>query len=840
MTVYAIQPSFARGELSPRLRARIDIDHYRSGLAVCENFYVMRQGGLRRRPPTLYQGPTKFPNTNAVIRKFVFSVTQSYALEFGDYYMRVFSSAGQIVSGGSPYEVVTPWPASVVGQLQFTQSNDVLFVVHNSYPPHKISRMGETDWVVEPIEFLDGPYLDIVKDGTFLKPGHSGNLVPTMDSNTAPSGVASASSTLTTGPDVSEYGPFSAYRAFDGNPNSEWRAEKGGGGQWLKYEYPTAKIVNGYYIQISSLLERYSVDDGPDILTPGSLRAPRSWTIDGSNDDSDWTILHTKAGVTGWGDGERRYYSFSNDVAYKYYRLSVADVDDSNSTTNPRPLSIARWAMSGGGADEALVTLRVSKRDSINRGAGFKTTDVGRHVRLLDEDAVWHWYMIEEFVDADTVRARLKSPPLPSDNRTTSFRLGAFATSEGFPSCVALWQERLFYAGTKGEPQTVWGSKRYDFYDFGTSTPLVDDDALTLKLSDVGPIAWMADAAELLIGTVSSVRPLGVSDRTQGFSAKNFNLGQPIRVGALAMQPVQCGEATLFVNRYGNAIHELVSDGSAYQAPDLSVLSEHIFRGGIRDIDYATSPNGQLFCALNDGSLGCATYERDQKTIAFHRSSLGGGALVRSVCSTPGPTRDDVWFIARRNGAQFVLKLGSDFDNEEQEERFHLDEALTYRGSAVTTVTGLGHLANQTVGILADGAVEVDAVVSNTGSVALPSGAPSQVIHVGLRYTSRATTLQIPSNGNDGSGFGRKKRVKKVIVSLQESGTCTARAAGVSEEMLVRDTGNDMDEVFPLITTDVKASVDDSWERRGVITLEAEDPVPCTILAITPAFESEP
>ena len=50
--LYPLQPVFARGELSPRLFSRVDIDHYKMGLAECVNWLVMKQGGLRRRPGT--------------------------------------------------------------------------------------------------------------------------------------------------------------------------------------------------------------------------------------------------------------------------------------------------------------------------------------------------------------------------------------------------------------------------------------------------------------------------------------------------------------------------------------------------------------------------------------------------------------------------------------------------------------------------------------------------------------------------------------------------------------------------------------------------------------------
>lgn len=51
-----IQTAFNAGELSPRLRGRVDSPVYRAGLAFCENFRVLPQGPLLMRAGTLHEG----------------------------------------------------------------------------------------------------------------------------------------------------------------------------------------------------------------------------------------------------------------------------------------------------------------------------------------------------------------------------------------------------------------------------------------------------------------------------------------------------------------------------------------------------------------------------------------------------------------------------------------------------------------------------------------------------------------------------------------------------------------------------------------------------------------
>ena len=99
--LYPMQPVFARGELSPRLFSRADIDHYKMGLAECVNWLIMKQGGLRRRSGTEWVNYGKFPQNRARLHKFVFSTLQAYTLEFGDHYIRFYANGGIVTKNAA-------------------------------------------------------------------------------------------------------------------------------------------------------------------------------------------------------------------------------------------------------------------------------------------------------------------------------------------------------------------------------------------------------------------------------------------------------------------------------------------------------------------------------------------------------------------------------------------------------------------------------------------------------------------------------------------------------------------------------------------------------------------
>jgi hypothetical protein len=835
-TQYAIQPSFGRGELSPRLHARVDIDHWRIGLAECSNFIVMRQGGVRRRPGTQYVNLTASQGANDIVRMvpFQFSVSQSYVLELGHLYMRVHGLGGTVTSGGVPYQITTPWAASDVMRLHFTQSADTIYVTHRNYPPQKLVRRGETNWTIAPVLLEDGPYLDIdITSGTTFGVNSTGN------TNTlfGPSSDASA---------TTETAGSEAWHAFDTSPVTEWMAA-GPGPAALHYTFSTPRVISGYALRSSAAVVQFGETVGSTTTIykiPGSLRAPRNWTFEGSGDGVNWTVLHTKAGETGWGDGERRYYTFSNKEAFQYYRLNVM-----GSNQPDRPVSVAELALQGAGPDIQYVVLEASGGFGINGDVGFSANDIGRHIRILSEDAYWHWFKIAEVNSATSINAELHSPPLPSTKRITQWRLGAFSPATGYPQTSAFYLGRLCYASTGRQPQTIWGSRTDAFDDFSTSIPLKPDDAFSFTFGTVGEIQWLAESGDLLAGTGAAVRSLGPANKTEGFSATNVAQGKPAQVGVSSLQPIQAGTWPVFTGRFLNAIHEASYsyDSQGYTAPDISVMSEHLLKKGVTAIAMAKNPSSIIWCAIADGTLVGVTYEKDQAMTALHRHALGGDGFVESLCTIPGLGRDELWLCVRRtrpdgSTMRTIERLAADFEPEVQarEDAYYVDCGLTYSGAATASLGGFGHLNGFTVQAMADGATEPDGTVTG-GVFTLPSGIPASTVHVGFGYTGRGRLLRISQGLGDGSGLGRKKRVKKIMLDVLDTGQLRAKATSRSFQDLVdRSAAETMGAAPALRTGPLSAHIDDQWGGQGVAEWETSGPQPATVRAATLMFDGEP
>jgi F5/8 type C domain len=134
-------------------------------------------------------------------------------------------------------------------------------------------------------------------------PWDSGNIIPTMTSNTSPSGVASTSSVYASG--------YDAWRAFDKVVNSDtgrWLSAAGTSA-WLQYDFGEPKTI-----------QKYTIVSG--LFPAGS---PKDWVFEASNTGAftgEQVVLDRQYSQTGWTTAKRGY-TFVNSNSYRFYRITV-------------------------------------------------------------------------------------------------------------------------------------------------------------------------------------------------------------------------------------------------------------------------------------------------------------------------------------------------------------------------------------------------------------------------------------------------------------------------------------------------------------------------------------
>lgn len=161
MALYQLKSSFTGGELSPSMYGRTDIAKYDSGAAVLRNFSVLRYGGAANRPGFKFIAQT-YNNKKAVLIPFMYSTDQNYIVEITAGRCQFYTDGGIVVKeDGTPYSIenfFTDKDLEDAAKIKYTQSADVLFIVHPAHAPMTLTRYGNLDWRFEAMDITGGPF----------------------------------------------------------------------------------------------------------------------------------------------------------------------------------------------------------------------------------------------------------------------------------------------------------------------------------------------------------------------------------------------------------------------------------------------------------------------------------------------------------------------------------------------------------------------------------------------------------------------------------------------------------------------------------------------------------
>ncbi|WP_042859479.1 discoidin domain-containing protein [Dickeya sp. NCPPB 3274] len=149
-------------------------------------------------------------------------------------------------------------------------------------------------------------------------------VVPAMTSANTPAGyVASASSAYNAS--------YAAYYAFDGSVSGNgWisaSAPTAATPQWLEIELPSQTQITGYIIT------------NPNSVI-GGLASPKSWLLQGSNDGSVWTTVHSVSNSTNNTADIDQEFPLSIAANYSKYRLYITDKNSSYAFVSIKKLKL--------------------------------------------------------------------------------------------------------------------------------------------------------------------------------------------------------------------------------------------------------------------------------------------------------------------------------------------------------------------------------------------------------------------------------------------------------------------------------------------------------------------
>lgn len=152
--IYKIQSNFSSGELSPRLLARVDLDQYSSGCKTMLNAYPLAHGGAKRRQGSVYVGEVFDSTEPAKFIPFVFSKDISYIAVINGGRIEFIKDGAFILNAGPRYYISSPYTASELTDIRFTQLGIDVYITHPNHPPKILTATGDTAWTLTDVPFI--------------------------------------------------------------------------------------------------------------------------------------------------------------------------------------------------------------------------------------------------------------------------------------------------------------------------------------------------------------------------------------------------------------------------------------------------------------------------------------------------------------------------------------------------------------------------------------------------------------------------------------------------------------------------------------------------------------
>jgi len=425
----------------------------------------------------------------------------------------------------------------------------------------------------------------------------------------------------------------------------------------------------------------------------------------------------------------------------------------------------------------------------------------------------------------------------------------ALSGSNNRPSVVTFFEQRLVFANTNNNPQTIFFSKNGDHDNFTVGTG--DNDALiyTIASNQVNAIRFLSATRVLTVGT-SGGEYVVTTTNDGPLTPTTTLIRKYSNYGSATVDPVQVADVTLFAQRGGRKLREFKYVGevntAGYQAPDMTILAEHITEGGVVQFAYQQEPDSVVWAVRNDGTLLGLTYRREEDVVAWHKHVLGGSfgsgqAVVESIATLPTDSgEDELYMIVKRtinSVTKRYVEVLKTFDfGSDTTSAFFVDSGLVYSGSSVTSLSGLYHLEGQSISVLANGASHPTKTVSS-GSVALDFGITSGAL--GYGFTSSMQTLRIEAGSVDGTSQGKPKRIHAITLRLFETvGIEVGNDSSNIDRIPFRDSSMDMDAAVPLFTGDKEIEFEGGFDDDDRIYVQQSQALPMTVLAFFPRLNT--
>jgi hypothetical protein len=853
--------SFNAGEFSPWTDPRIDLEKYHSAARTLLNMEILPYGGVFRRPGTVLFGAIHDQTETARLVPFVSGDGTAYVLEFGHQCLRIWTTGDApalVMDGASPLLIDTPYEAGELRALSFSQLNDILFIAHVNHSPKNLAYYSATSWRLFPFS----------PDYPALLPINETDIKLTIPLSSPPSGSAWSSSTTYAAGDQVEYTTggvtYTFASRFGSNKNNPPGSSfnrlipLGGGYRWLtktvKEQWwqnlgPSASLGSSADYAIGKRItltasnplfssnmvdQTWALQYPQDILTQS---LPINTTAAGgvSPDlfvSGAWSAQLT-ATTSGSGTWETRLL-----VQRSYDQLNwdtIAELQANNSDI--------QQLTTGSESFPCFIRLKLAAK------SGTIPTDFTGRLDTTTPARIGLVRIID-YLTTTTVRAIVEFPLPSGAGATLDWYEGAWGGKNGQPTCVSIHQGRLFFAGTKTSPTTVWGSRVDRFGDFRIDTEADAAVSYQLASDNTGRIRWMISSNDLIIGTANSEWAIGVKGSESIIRAYRHS-----NIGTTRVQPVLVDDSVLFIQKSRRKLREMAWSGQLgrYASVDLTILAEHVGDSMFNGISVQRNPNTNVYIVLSNGKAAVMNYDRSQNITGWSIYDTGSDEFESIAAVVTGSESDELWAVVKRtidgNTARYVER----FKTENLANLKTVDtmqDALVYVDAAVQATvhasgnkivgvfSSLDYLEGRTVSIVKEGEHLGNFPVSG-GEIDVSSIGPVSIglVTVGLPYDSIVEPTYLERDDPRLPTKAGKKRLHRAVIELYKS-------RGIKVTTLGPFQFTNLDVGASLAPTElfsglVEHYVQGRTSRQESLRMKQETPYPFNLLSITMRYNVE-
>lgn len=794
------QPSFAGGELSPSLRARVDLAKYRVGLALCRNFFILPGGGCASRPGFQAILRSKQSAINAVkprLIPFSFSTTQTYIIEFGHLYIRVIYNGGYALEAGQSVTSVTKGATTVINKVAHGYSDGEWIYFYS---------------VTGMVELNSSPgFVGVVT-------GAAGNSFTIND--------------------------------IDGNSvdSTAWAAFIAG---TMARVYT---LVSPYDEDDLPLIKFAQNADTMTITHPSY--APRYLTRSSHVSWSFTTVtfaptVQPPTGVT---------LARTNAGAF-YKQYAVASVADSGEESVPSATVDTTAAPTAALNQDTGVGIRITWTAPASGGTpDFYNIYASRQWHQVlgaggNADVLGYIGSSETLAFTDTnIEPDFSLRPVATADITSTY--GNFG-------CNAYFQGRQFFAATTNYPQVVAASAAGNFKNFNEHQIIRDDDPFIIQLlaNQVNAIKHLVSLNSLVALTGDGAWILAGDRQDEAITALSVRALPQQYNGCSDVPPLNVSSDILYCQDRGAKVRTLAYQDTTnlFTGVDITVLASHLFTGReILETAYCEEPYSLVYAVMSDGAMNVMTYLKEQDIYAWARwTSPGSNAsdAFVSVASIAEGNQHVAYVVTRRSASgvkggnyYYMIErlstrqwIGSD-GLIDPDLVFALDSAIEQDGASTTTVRGLHHLIGANVEVYADGGKQNSKIVAADGTITLDTAA-SRIV-AGLAYTPQMQTLRLEVG--DGSIQGKRKKVSRLSMIVNEARGLKAAQmrddlegnsiVGQLYEMKERSSAQTMSSALPFFSGVRSMILQGGYQVDGSVFIQGTPGLPCEVLAVIPTI----